>query len=144
MKPKHQRLFLITTALLGLGTAAFLMLTAFQDSLVFFYTPSELMAKNILPQQRIRIGGLVEQNSLQQIGENIRFKLTDRKETLEITYFGLLPDLFREGQGVVVEGYLLNPTEFQADVVLAKHDEKYMPREVADRLKQTGLWRDGQ
>src|SRR5437867_2585140 len=114
MKLKHQRLLLIFSALIGLGIAVFLILTAFQQSLVFFYMPSDLSHKNILPEQRIRIGGLVEAHSVYQQGENVRFKITDQKGSLDVRYQGLLPDLFREGQGVVVEGYLLNPTEFQA------------------------------
>jgi len=144
VKPKHQRLFLISAGLAGLGIAAFLMMTAFQDNLIFFYTPSDLLHKKIPPVQRLRVGGLVDVNSLHRRGESVSFKITDHKEILDVHYQGLLPDLFREGQGVVVEGYLVNPTEFQAETVLAKHDEKYMPKDVADRLKETGLWRDDQ
>lgn len=144
VKPKHQRLLLVCSALLGLSISLFLILIAFQDSLVFFYTPSDLLHKPVSSQQRIRIGGLVDVHSTYQIGEKVRFKITDHKETIEVNYHGLLPDLFREGQGVVAEGYLRDPTHFQAETVLAKHDEKYMPKEVADSLKQTGLWRDAQ
>lgn len=144
MKLKHQRLLLIVSALMGLGVAAFLTLSVFQDALVFFYTPSDCLKKNINSQHRIRMGGLVENHSLYQEGEKISFKITDEKHIIRVAYRGILPDLFREGQGVVVEGYLLNPTLFQAETVLAKHDEKYMPKEVADRLKETGVWRDPQ
>lgn len=144
MKPKHQRLFLICAALMGLGISASLILVAFQENLVFFYMPSDLLHKKISPQQRIRVGGLVETHSLHQEGEKVHFKITDQKESIAVKYQGLLPDLFREGQGVVAEGYLLSPRHFQAITVLAKHDETYMPKEVAERLKQTGLWRDGQ
>lgn len=144
MKPKHQRLLLIFSALLGLGVSVSLILIAFQDTMVFFYSPAELAHKNISPQQRIRVGGLVAMESILQKGEKVRFKITDQKETIDVIYQGLLPDLFREGQGVVVEGYLLDPMNFKATTVLAKHDENYMPKEVADRLKEKGLWRDAQ
>lgn len=142
MKPKHQRLILICSALAGLGVSIALTLVAFQETLVFFYSPTELLHKKISAQQRIRIGGLVERSSLHQKGENIQFKITDQKEIINVTYHGLLPDLFKEGQSVVVEGYLRDPLNFQATLILAKHDETYMPKEVAERLKQTGLWRD--
>jgi cytochrome c-type biogenesis protein CcmE len=142
MKPKHQRLILLFSVLMGLSLSIGLMLIAFQETIVFFYTPSDLFQKTISPHHRIRIGGLVEANSLNQIGEKVRFRITDQKKALTITYMGILPDLFREGQGVVVEGHLLDSGNFQALLVLAKHDEKYMPKDVADRLKQTGLWHD--
>lgn len=135
VKPKHQRFILIFSALLGLGVASSLVLIAFQDTLVFFYTPTDLLHKNISPQQRIRIGGLVGRDSSNQVGEKVFFKITDKKVHIDVTYHGLLPDLFREGQGVVAEGFLVTPTHFQAETVLAKHDETYMPREVAERLK---------
>ncbi len=144
MKRKHQRLVLISSGLLGLGIAAFLTLTAFQEALVFYYMPSDLQSKKIPSEQRIRLGGLVEPRSLRQNGEKVSFKITDQKKFIDVTYQGILPDLFREGQGVVVEGYLRNPTEFQAEMVLAKHDENYMPKEVADRLKEEGAWRNAQ
>lgn len=135
IKLKHQRLFLLGGALCGLGVAAFLILTAFRDNLVFFYTPTDVLHKKIPLSQRIRIGGFVEPHSVQQRGEKVSFKVTDQKETLIVTYKGLLPDLFREGKGVVAEGYLLAPSYFQAETVLAKHDENYMPPEVANRLR---------
>lgn len=144
MKPKHQRLVLLSLVLVGLSLSVGLMLVALQDSVVFFYTPSDLVQKKISPQQRLRIGGLVERSSLHQKGETTHFTITDHKETLKVSYKGVLPDLFREGQGVVAEGYLITPQHFQATTVLAKHDETYMPKEVADHLKQTGLWRDAQ
>lgn len=142
MKPKHQRLLIICLGLMGLGIALFLVSIAFRDNLVFFYTPSDLSQKKIHPEQRLRVGGLVEKNSLKQDGQKVSFQITDQENVLKITYTGLLPDLFREGQGVVVEGYLSEPDLFQAETVLAKHDENYMPKEVADRLKEKGLWRD--
>ncbi|MBS0271454.1 MAG: cytochrome c maturation protein CcmE [Proteobacteria bacterium] len=140
MKPKHQRFLLIGVALLGIGVSTFLILTAFRENLVFFYTPSDLTQKKIHATQRIRIGGLVKPHSVQQTGEKIYFEITDHKIILKVSYDGLLPDLFREGQGIVAEGYLRQPDHFQAETVLAKHDENYMPPEVAERLKEEGLW----
>lgn len=144
MKPKHQRLLLIVSALFGLGISLSLILMAFQETLVFFYSPSDLLHKKISSQQRIRIGGVVETHSTHQTGEKVLFRVTDHKEGIKVTYSGLLPDLFREGQGVVVEGYLINQGHFKAETVLAKHDENYMPQEVANRLKQKGYWRNAQ
>ena len=144
VKHKHQRLLVMSGGLLGLGIAACLTLTAFQEALVFYYMPSDLQSKQIPPEQRIRVGGIVEPRSLCQDGEKISFKITDQKKSVEVTYQGILPDLFQEGKGVVVEGYLLTPTTFQAKMVLAKHDENYMPKEVADRLKEEDVWRNAQ
>jgi cytochrome c-type biogenesis protein CcmE len=144
VKPKTQRLCLIGLGLCGLALATFLILMAFQESLIFYYLPSDLQQKTVSTHQRIRMGGLVEMNSVQQEGEKVTFKITDQKATLKVTYTGLLPDLFREGQGVVAEGFLKSPEEFQAESVLAKHDEKYMPKEVADQLKKEGLWKNAQ
>jgi cytochrome c-type biogenesis protein CcmE len=135
MKPKHQRLVLICSTLVGLGLSLTLILLAFQDSLVFFYTPSDLLEKTIHPQQRIRVGGLVGVGSTHRNGENVRFQITDKQKSIMVSYQGLLPDLFREGQGVVAEGHLITPPHFQALAVLAKHDENYMPKEVADGLR---------
>lgn len=136
MKPKHQRLLLICSALVGLGVSVCLILMAFKDTMVFFYSPTELIHKTISPQQKIRVGGLVAVDSTVHKGEKVLFKITDQKQTIDVTYHGLLPDLFREGQGVVVEGYLLDPVNFKANTVLAKHDENYMPKEVAEALKE--------
>ena len=138
MKPKHLRLVLIVSTIGGLAFAVFLILTAFQDSLVFFYTPCDLQSKNISSEQRIRIGGLVEKSSLHREGEAVSFTLTDNKSTLKVNYKGLVPDLFREGQGAVAEGYLVNPSLLVADSILAKHDENYMPKEVAESLEKEG------
>jgi len=143
MKPKHQRLALLTLALVALGGAAALILSAFSDNLVFFWSPTELATKSIGPTTRVRIGGLVEQGSVQKSGENIRFSVTDLAHSVPVTYRGILPDLFREGQGVVAEGTFQNGT-FQASEVLAKHDEKYMPPEVVEALKKSGEWQKGQ
>ena len=117
---------------------------ALRDNIVFFYGPSELAQKAPHEGQRLRIGGLVKQGSLVREGENtVRFAVTDTKQEVEVTYTGLLPDLFREGQGVVAEGTLGQDKVFHADSILAKHDERYMPREVADALKKQGVWREG-
>lgn len=144
MKLKHQRLLLICSVLIGLSIVASLTLTAFQNSLVFFYTPMDISHKKIHPEQRIRVGGLVKPQSLRHEGTSVYFTLMDQKETLEISYNGILPDLFREGQVVVAEGYLHHSHVFQAESVLAKHDENYMPKEVADRLKKEGYWRNAE
>lgn len=144
MKQKHQRLLFVSGGLLGLGLGVFLTLTAFREALIFYYAPSDLTHKSISPLTRIRVGGLVEARSVKPQGESVTFKITDRAYVLRVTYRGILPDLFREGQGVVAEGYLVSPTEFKAETVLAKHDEKYMPKEVADQLKKENLWRHDQ
>lgn len=142
MKRKHKRLTFVVIALFLLGTAAILILTAFEDSIVFFYSPTELAAKEIKSGQRIRIGGLVEEGSVTRPGEAItNFTVTDLANTLKVSYKGLLPDLFREGQGVVAEGHLVDGI-FVADEVLAKHDENYMPQEVVEALKKSGKWEE--
>ena len=148
MTRKKRRLITLLAALLALGTATALVLAAFNDNLVFFYGPSELAAKaaenKIGPERRIRIGGLVETNSVvkQWEGHAVAFRVTDGKTELRVVYDGILPDLFREGQGVVAEGKLRDGV-FVASSVLAKHDEKYMPPEVADALKRSGRWQEG-
>jgi len=140
MTRKGKRLTLIIGALAALGLAAGLMLFALRDNIVFFYTPSELATKTIAPGARLRIGGLVKEGSVVKSGKDVAFVVTDRSKDLNVSYTGLLPDLFREGQGVVVDG-LLNPDgAFRADSVLAKHDERYMPKDVADKLKAQGVW----
>ena len=144
MTRKKRRLVLISSALAVLCLALGLVLVALRDNIVFFYGPSELAQKAPHEGQRLRIGGLVKQGSLLREGENtVRFAVTDTKQEVEVTYTGLLPDLFREGQGVVAEGTLGVDKIFHADSILAKHDERYMPREVADALKKQGVWREG-
>jgi len=128
---------------LALAAGAALVLTAFEDSIVFFYSPTEIQQQTIDPGQRIRIGGLVAEGSVNADGERVAFTVTDTVKTLDVTYQGILPDLFREGQGIVAEGYLLTSGVFQASDVLAKHDENYMPPEVAEALKAAGEWRGG-
>ncbi|MBX6321860.1 MAG: cytochrome c maturation protein CcmE [Rhodospirillaceae bacterium] len=143
MKRKHRRLVVLLGALAVLGAAAGLLLNAIGDSLVFFYSPSELAAKDLPAGQLVRIGGLVEEGSVARSddGATIRFRVTDLKQAVPVVYTGLLPDLFREGQGVVVQGRLGSDGVFHAREVLAKHDERYMPREVAEALKKSGEWR---
>lgn len=142
MRRKSKRLVLIAGALGVGGVAAGLVLFALRDSVVFFYGPTELVEKAPAPGTRLRVGGLVEQGSVTHTGPNtIRFEVTDNTRSVAVSYTGLLPDLFREGQGVVAEGVLEGPGAFRADSVLAKHDETYMPREVADALKKNGEWR---
>ena len=130
--------------LLGLGAGTALVLTAFQDNIVFFFSPTEVAERHVTPDQRIRIGGLVEKGSVQKNGENISFSLTDLSKTMTVQYKGLLPDLFREGQGIVAEGRVDPSGVFIANEIMAKHDEKYMPREVADALKKSGRWKEGE
>jgi cytochrome c-type biogenesis protein CcmE len=140
MTRKGKRLTLIIGALAVLAVAASLVLFALRDNIVFFYTPVELAQKQIAPGARLRIGGLVKEGSVVRNGRDVSFAVTDRTKDLDIAYTGLLQDLFREGQGVVVDGFLLSDGTFKADSVLAKHDERYMPREVADALKKQGVW----
>ncbi|MBN9061297.1 MAG: cytochrome c biogenesis protein CcmE [Rhizobiales bacterium 65-9] len=141
MSRRQRRLALIGSALAVLAAAAALVLTALRDSIVFFHPPTEIVEKAIAPGSRLRVGGLVKEGSLVRgEGRSVRFVVTDTKTDLPVSYAGILPDLFREGQGVVAEGVLQADHSFRADSVLAKHDEKYMPREVADALKKQGLW----
>jgi len=138
---KKRRLYFVLLGMLALGGATALVLTAFNDNMVYFYSPTELKARNdITPERRLRIGGLVEEGSIVKSGETVNFRVTDTAEAVAVTYVGLLPDLFREGQGVVAEGRLGNDGVFQAQEVLAKHDENYMPKEVQDALKEQGYW----
>jgi len=142
MTRKQRRAVLIGTSLAVLALAVGLVLMALRDSIVFFYTPSEVAEKHLDAGQRFRLGGLVESGSLKRgEGTTVSFLVTDKRATLPVTYTGVLPDLFREGQGVVAEGMLSADGVFHADSVLAKHDEKYMPPEVAKKLKEQGVWR---
>jgi cytochrome c-type biogenesis protein CcmE len=143
MTRKQRRLVLIGSALGVLALAVALVLGALRDSIVFFNSPTDVVEKSVAPGARIRLGGLVRPGSIAR-GENmqVRFDVTDGKHTIKVAYQGLLPDLFREGQGVVTEGALDGGGLFRADSVLAKHDENYMPKDVADRLKQQGHWKD--
>jgi cytochrome c-type biogenesis protein CcmE len=142
MTPKYKRLGIILGGLVVLAGAVGLTLSALNDNIVFFYGPTELAELHVAPNQSIRVGGLVEEGSVEHQGDGrtIHFIITDGKNTIPVVYTGLLPDLFREGQGVVAQGKM-NGSAFQATQILAKHDENYMPPEVADALKKSGEWR---
>jgi cytochrome c-type biogenesis protein CcmE len=135
---KKQRLVFLLLGMTGLGGAIALMLSALGGNLVFFYTPSELERHPAAAAERVRIGGLVEARSVKRDGTSVAFRITDGKTDIRVRYRGVLPDLFREGQGVVAEGRLLPDGRFLATSVLAKHDENYMPRWVARGLKKNG------
>ena len=143
MTRKQRRLVLIGSSLGVLALAAALVLSALKDSIVFFNSPTDVAEKHVQPGSRIRLGGLVKEGSLQR-GDNlaVRFEVTDGNRAIAVNYQGILPDLFREGQGVIAEGTLEPDGGFKADSVLAKHDEKYMPKDVADALKKQGHWKE--
>ena len=140
MTRKQRRLSLIGTAVAVLGLALGLVLYAMRDNIVFFHAPADVAAKGVPPGTRFRLGGLVKEGSVKRDGQLITFEVADARNTLPVRYQGILPDLFREGQGVVAEGTLDGSGVFRADSVLARHDETYMPREVADALKKQGHW----
>lgn len=143
MTRKQRRLVLIGSGLGVLALAAGLVLFALKDSIVFFNSPTDVVEKHVAAGTRIRLGGLVKPGSLKRGEElRVRFEVTDGKSAIAVAYQGILPDLFREGQGVITEGALDVTGVFKADSVLAKHDERYMPKEVADALKKTGHWKD--
>jgi len=143
MTRKQRRLTMIGGSLAVLAVAAALVLNAMRDSIVFFSTPTMVAEKPIAAGKRFRLGGLVQPGSLVR-GDNlaVTFQVADGGAALPVSYKGILPDLFREGQGVVAEGALDASGVFKADTVLAKHDETYMPKEVADALKKQGHWKD--
>jgi cytochrome c-type biogenesis protein CcmE len=143
MTRKQHRLVLICAGLGVLTVAVGLMLSAFRGSIVFFNSPSDVAERHIGPGARIRLGGLVKEGSIVRDDSNlrIRFEITDGNNEIPVTYLGVLPDLFREGQGVVAEGTIDGAGVFNADTILAKHDETYMPKEVADALKKSGHWK---
>ncbi len=137
-------MWLVISALAGLGAVAALVLVAFEDGIVFFYGPSEIVEKAPPAGQRLRIGGLVAEGSVKWTDDgSVQFEVTDRVNNVPVVFRGLLPDLFREGQGVVAEGALDGDGIFMASDILAKHDEKYMPPEVAEALKKSGNWKGG-
>ncbi len=143
MTRKQKRVSVILAGLAVLGVAAGLVLVALKDTIVFFYTPSEIVEKGVKSGVRLRLGGLVEAGSWKKGGGTVNsFIVTDMIKTLPVTYNGQLPDLFREGQGVVAEGELDAAGTFVADTVLAKHDENYMPKDLADKLKEKGVWQE--
>ncbi|MFQ5469910.1 MAG: cytochrome c maturation protein CcmE [Gammaproteobacteria bacterium] len=138
MKPRHKRMAFIVVGLAGLGVATALIMNAFQSNLVFFFSPTQVVSKEAPLGKSFRLGGLVKEGSLdrEDDGLTVNFLVTDNAETIPVVYTGILPDLFREGQGVVAQGRLDNTGVFHADEVLAKHDETYMPPEVADALEK--------
>lgn len=141
MTRKQMRLTLIGAAGAVLAAAAGLILFALSDQIVFFQSPTDIAQKAIPNGQRIRLGGLVEEGTVvRSPGGQVAFRVTDTENTVAVTYIGILPDLFREGQGVVAEGKVSPDGVFVADSVLAKHDENYMPKEVAEALKDKGVW----
>lgn len=142
MTRRQKRSAVIATGLVILGVAVALVLVALEDTIVFFYGPTEVAEKAIKPGERFRLGGLVADGSVVRgQGKAVRFVVTDTNRTVPVRYIGILPDLFREGQGVVAEGRLNVSGTFEADSVLAKHDETYMPPEVAAMLKKQGQWK---
>ena len=143
MTRKRRRLYVVIGAMVLLSAATALVIGAFRDNLVFFFSPTELLENSIKVGQRIRIGGLVEDGSFvrDEDGLTVHFSITDLNQNIRVSYRGILPSLFREGQGVIVQGRLENSDHFIADEVMAKHDENYMPPEVADALKKSGKWK---
>jgi len=142
---RGRRLSLIAAALVVVGVAAGIALYALRDNIVFFYSPTEVVHKGVQPGARLRVGGLVKADSLIKLSaENVAFVVTDGANDVTVAYQGLLPDLFREGQGIVAEGVLEAPGQMRAETILAKHDERYMPREVVEALKKQGRWQEGE
>lgn len=145
MTRKQRRLILIGSSLGVLAVAVALILSAMRQSIVFFNSPTEIAEHHAAPGARLRMGGLVKDGSIKrEAGLRMSFVVTDGKSDVPVTYQGIVPDLFREGQGVVVEGKMGQGDVFAADTVLAKHDERYMPREVVDALKKSGRWQEGE
>jgi cytochrome c-type biogenesis protein CcmE len=141
---KRRRVAFVTALLLGGAGAAALVVGALKDNVLYFYSPSDVYAKRVSPGVAFRIGGLVEKDSVRKgPGTEIRFTVTDGRKSVPVDYSGDVPSLFREGQGVVAMGRLTPSGQFEADQVLAKHDEKYMPPEVVDALKRSGHWKEG-
>jgi cytochrome c-type biogenesis protein CcmE len=144
MTRRQQRLGLLALGMMVLAGAVALVLSAFSSNLVFFYSPSDLKTQAIAVDRRVRVGGLVETGSVHRSSDSrVAFRITDGKTDVAVVYRGILPDLFREGQGVVAEGKLAAGGVFDASTILAKHDERYMPREVVDALKKSGHWQEG-
>jgi cytochrome c-type biogenesis protein CcmE len=136
MKPRHKRLAIIGGIVGAVAVAAGLVLNAFQSNLVFFFSPSQVVAKEAPTARTFRIGGLVKEGSVKRNGTEVEFAVTDTAQTISVRYTGILPDLFKEGKGVVAQGQLRDDGIFVAREVLAKHDENYMPPEAAEALKQ--------
>ena len=146
MTRKRRRLYIVAAALLVFGSATALVLAALDDSLDLFQSPSQLMAAPPPPERGIRLGGLVEEGTVLRAtdGLSFTFRITDGAQSVPVAYRGILPDLFREGQGVITVGNMGPDGTFMAREVLAKHDENYLPREVVDALKASGQWREGE
>jgi cytochrome c-type biogenesis protein CcmE len=144
MKPRTKRALAVVLALIALGVASALVLQAFQSNLVFFFSPSQIMANEAPRERSFRVGGLVEEGSIEREaqGLTVRFKVTDMAHAIPVTYTGLLPDLFKEGKGVVAQGKLGADGIFRAEQVLAKHDENYMPPEAAEALKNAAMQKE--
>ncbi|HEY7240713.1 MAG TPA: cytochrome c maturation protein CcmE [Burkholderiales bacterium] len=142
MKSRHKRMAAIAFGVIALGVATALVLAAFQKNLVFFFSPTQVAAKEAPLGRTFRIGGIVEPGSVKRTGVEVRFAVTDTAKTIPVVYRGSLPDLFREGKMVVAQGQLAADGTFQAREVLAKHDENYMPPEVAKAIKEAGQWRE--
>lgn len=141
MNRKQKRLAMIGAIGAVLLTAVLLVMFALRDEIVFFYSPTDILVEQKAQTgERFRLGGLVKNGSIKRNGEEILFTITDTEKDLPVRFVGILPDLFREGQGVIAEGVMQSDTLFAADNVLAKHDENYMPKEVADTLKEKGVW----
>lgn len=140
MKPKHQRLVFWLLSLVFMVAAVLLTLQAFKENIVFFYSPTDLKTAHVQG-KTLRVGGLVKAGSLEQDGQHYSFLVTDGNEDVRVTYDGMMPNLFREGQGVVAEGMMDDAGTFKARTILAKHDENYMPREVVESLKKQGVWK---
>lgn len=144
MTPKSQRLLILLFFIMLLFVATFLVLKSLEDNIVYFFSPTEIKDKIIMNDNKltknIRVGGLVKKNSVLKNGKNVIFKISDGSNEIVINYEGILPDLFREGQGVVAFGKV-NKNSFKAIEILAKHDENYMPKEVSDMLKNNGTWK---
>ena len=139
MTPKKRRLFGIISFILPLGFGVFFLLSALNNNIVYFIDPTELISEKKTG-QRLRLGGLVKSNSIEIIGTKIQFQITDGNNSVAVNYNGSLPDLFKENQGVIVQG-VYDSNIFKADTLLAKHDENYMPREISKSLKSRGVWR---
>jgi cytochrome c-type biogenesis protein CcmE len=143
MKPRHQRFLFITAGVAVLAIAGMFVLNAFQSNLVFFFTPTQVSNGEAPKERAFRVGGMVKEGSLKKDGENVQFVVTDFAHDVPVSYKGLLPDLFKEGKGVVAQGKLLEANQFAASEVLAKHDENYMPPEAQHALDEAAKARMG-
>ncbi|MEM5473418.1 cytochrome c maturation protein CcmE [Hoeflea sp. AS60] len=145
MNRKQKRLSIIAAGAVFLAGSAALVASALREQIVFFNSPTDVIAQHVAPGTRVRLGGLVEKGSIERgTNSEVTFLVTDTNASVKVRYVGILPDLFREGQGVVTEGaFSADEGTFMADTVMAKHDENYMPKEVADALKAQGVWKEG-